>query len=155
MKRKKKVTNNANKELKNVNPNGDNVVANNLSNIKFSFFQENWIKKQNSYAIFSDRCHGYPIPHYVHFTNQHWMNKSSSYRCGPMPWEKNLMNFGSYFGVLVAAWTSRKNHLGHHNLFLKIQWKIKSTPLQSQCISIPSKKSFKKSQWKLALQELV
>jgi hypothetical protein len=74
MRGKNKVANNANKELKNVNPNGDNVVANNLSNINFSSFQENGIKKINSYAIFSNKCHGCPkspIPHYVHFTNQH------------------------------------------------------------------------------------
>jgi hypothetical protein len=35
--RKTKLLNNANMELKNVNPNGKNVVARNLNNINFLF----------------------------------------------------------------------------------------------------------------------
>jgi hypothetical protein len=32
------IANNANMELKNVNPNGDNVIVSNLNNIKFLIF---------------------------------------------------------------------------------------------------------------------
>jgi hypothetical protein len=41
------MSNNANMELKNVNPNGDNVVASNLNNPKFFFILncENWVQK--------------------------------------------------------------------------------------------------------------
>jgi hypothetical protein len=33
------IANNANMELKNINPNGDNVVAININNIKFLIFE--------------------------------------------------------------------------------------------------------------------
>jgi hypothetical protein len=36
---KKLIANNANMELKNVNPNGDNVVASNLNKVNFLIFE--------------------------------------------------------------------------------------------------------------------
>jgi hypothetical protein len=63
-------------ELKNVNPNGDNLVASKLINVILLIFKicENRLKKQRSYVMFSKRCHDCPkliIPHIVHLTNQH------------------------------------------------------------------------------------
>jgi hypothetical protein len=41
-------------ELKNVNPNCNNVVASNLININLFIFEncENWVQKQRPYVIF-------------------------------------------------------------------------------------------------------
>jgi hypothetical protein len=63
-------------ELKNVNLNGDNVIASNIINFNFLIFEncENRVQEQISYVIYSKRCHDCSknkIPHIVHFTNQH------------------------------------------------------------------------------------
>jgi hypothetical protein len=63
-------------ELKNINPNGDNVVVSNLINVNFFFLEncENGVQKRRSYVIFSIKCHDClknNIPHVVHQTNQH------------------------------------------------------------------------------------
>jgi hypothetical protein len=68
-------------ELKNVNPNGENVLASNMINLNFSSFENcaNWVQKQRSYIILSNRYHDCPknkIPHIINLTNQHWMNQS-------------------------------------------------------------------------------
>jgi hypothetical protein len=46
-------------ESKNVNSNGDSVVARNLININILIFEncENRVQKERSYVIFSIRCH--------------------------------------------------------------------------------------------------
>jgi hypothetical protein len=76
-------------ELKNVNPNGDIVVASNLNNMELFFLEncENWVKKQTSHVIFSTRCYNCPqnkILHIAHLTNQHGMNQSFPCRYGPI-----------------------------------------------------------------------
>jgi hypothetical protein len=63
-------------ELKNVNPNGEKVVASNLNNIKLLIIEncENLVQNQTLYVIFSIRCHDCPKNknHYiVYLTNQH------------------------------------------------------------------------------------
>jgi hypothetical protein len=63
-------------ELKNVNPNGDNVVVRNVININLSFFEncEKLSSKTKIICYFSTRCHDYPknkISHIIHLTNQH------------------------------------------------------------------------------------
>jgi hypothetical protein len=79
-------------ELKNVNLNGNNVIASNLNNIDFFLENcENWVKKQTSYVIFSTRCYDFPqnkILHIAHLTNQYWMNQSFSGKYGPILQEK-------------------------------------------------------------------
>jgi hypothetical protein len=67
--------------MKNVNPNGGNVVASNLNNVKFLFFEniENWVHIQTLHVDFSKRCHDClknHILHIVHLTNQHQMKQS-------------------------------------------------------------------------------
>jgi hypothetical protein len=48
------------------------------------------------------------------------MNQSFPCKYGSILQEnKNLKKIGSFFGVLVAAWTTRKKRLGQHNLFKK------------------------------------
>jgi hypothetical protein len=49
-------------ELKNVNPNGDNVLASKVNNVSFFFLLkfeicEKWVQKLKLYVIFSKRCH--------------------------------------------------------------------------------------------------
>jgi hypothetical protein len=82
-------------ELKNINPNGDNIVASNLNNASFLIFEncENWVRKQTLYVIFSIRCHDClksKIPHIIHLANQHWMNQSFPCRYGSILQEKEI-----------------------------------------------------------------
>jgi hypothetical protein len=49
-------------EFKNINPNGDIVVASNLNNVNFFFFEncENRVHIQTLYVIFSKKFHVCP-----------------------------------------------------------------------------------------------
>jgi hypothetical protein len=49
-------------ELKNANPNGDNVVASNLINVNFFFLKILNIEFKNEHHMlfFSKKCHDYP-----------------------------------------------------------------------------------------------
>jgi hypothetical protein len=72
--------------LKNVNPNGNNVVASNLIHVNF-FFGKLWKfnLELTSYVVFSIRCHDGPkreIPHIVYLTNQHWRIQSLQCKYG-------------------------------------------------------------------------
>jgi hypothetical protein len=107
-KRKKKIANSANMELKNVNPNSGNVVESNLNNHKF-FILIVKIKFKNEchicyfYTRYHD-CLQNKIPHIAHLTNQHWMNQSFICRYGFIPQEEEkLIIFWMFFGFLVAA----------------------------------------------------
>jgi hypothetical protein len=67
------IANNANAWLK--NPNGDNVVASNLNNVNFLFFEnsENWVYTRTSHVDFSKRCHDCTkkkIPHFICLTHE-------------------------------------------------------------------------------------
>jgi hypothetical protein len=95
MKRKHEIPKNAKMELENVNPNGDNVVVNNLNNIKFSFWKIVKIEfKHKHHMLFiSKEYHDFSkfkIPHVVHLTNQHPINQSFPYRYGSIPQGKSL-----------------------------------------------------------------
>jgi hypothetical protein len=63
-------------ELKNVNPNGDIVVASNLNNVNLFFEnREKWVHKLTSYMLLiPNKCHDGPKiknPHIVHITIQY------------------------------------------------------------------------------------
>jgi hypothetical protein len=63
-------------ELKNINPNGDNVEISNLINVYFFFLKILKIefKNKDHMLFFYIGCHDCPknkIPHIVHLTNQH------------------------------------------------------------------------------------
>jgi hypothetical protein len=104
-------------KLKNVNPNGENVVVSNLINIIIIYFIlancENWVQKQRSYVNFSKRCHDCPrIKFLIFFISQiniEWI-KASLVNIDLFHKKKIKINFGSVFGVLIAAWTIRKKH---------------------------------------------
>jgi hypothetical protein len=111
--------------LKNVNPNGENVVASNLKKVNLSFWSwKNWIQKQTSYVLILKNV----------------LKKISSY-CPPhWSWK--------FFWILVAAqMIKKKNRLGQHN-FVQRSSEKQIISLRSKYIPSPPKKRFKKSQWK-------
>jgi hypothetical protein len=97
-----------NMKLKNVNPNGDNIVASDLIKINFNFFEncKNWVKKWKSYVIYSQSCHDCPknkFPHSVHLTNQHWMDQSFPCRYGCILQEIFLIIFWKFLGCICSC----------------------------------------------------
>jgi hypothetical protein len=112
-------------ELKNANPNSENVGGSNLINVNFLIFEdcEIWVQKQRSYVIFSTIYHDClknKITHIVHLTNQHWMNQSFPCIYGSILQERKIkIFFGSFSSVFVATRTTRKKCLWNHNFFSK------------------------------------
>jgi hypothetical protein len=73
--------------LNNVNPNGENVVADNLNHAKLLFFEkyQNWLQKQASYVFFLKGCQNClqnKTPHIVHLTYEHLINHKFSCKYG-------------------------------------------------------------------------
>jgi hypothetical protein len=138
MKGIKLIANNAIMELKNINPNGNNVGASNLINVNFLFFEncENWVQKQTSQVIFSKRCYDCPKKEFlILFTSQiniEWIKSFHVYM--DLFYKKiKLWLFRSFFGVLVAIWMTRKKHSRQYNFFYK-------NPREKECISTPLNK---------------
>jgi hypothetical protein len=101
-------------ELKNVNPNGNNVAASKLNNINYYFLKIEL--KNKHYILFKFKKMSWLSekrgPHIIHFTNQHWMNQSSQYRYESIPHQKKKIKtkIKKWF-FLVAAWAIKKNLL--------------------------------------------
>jgi hypothetical protein len=138
------IAKNTNIRLNNVNPNGENVVANNLNHANFSFFwnMSKLTSKTSVICYFFKGCHNCPqnkTPHIVHFTYKHWINQNFSCRYGcVLSNKKKIILFLMFFGSCPNYPKFKKNNQGSITFFLQLQ--IDFNFFQRYYIVLPSSK---------------
>jgi hypothetical protein len=141
-------------ELKNVNPKRWQCCNKQSKRGQLLFFENcrNQFQKQTSYVAFlSKRCHDCPKKnlHIIHFSNQHWMNKCFPYYST----RDKIDNFLKVFWFFCKCPIFSLFCLGPHNFVFELLVKKKNYTFTKLVHSYTSKKSFKKSQWKIDIVE--